>query len=206
MPATSPTSAFARAQAQGEAAVRAAVLDIAAGLLAAEGPAALSMRRMAAVAGCSTTVLYRLFGAKDGIAAALYREGFARLRRRLDAVPRSDDPAEYLAALGRAYRANALEEPNFYSIMHGEAIPGFVPDEASRAEAAASLDVLRAAARGCIDSGAFRSDADADEITDTLWAAAHGVISLERGGHFPGTLGEARFRTLTRAAVAAFLP
>ncbi|MGW0763923.1 TetR/AcrR family transcriptional regulator [Streptomyces sp. NPDC002676] len=206
MPAKSPTGAFARAQAQGKEALRATMLDIAAGLLAAEGPAALSMRRLATAADCSTTVLYRLFGAKDGIAEALYREGFARLRRRLDAVPRGEDPAEYLAALGRAYRANALEEPNFYRVMHGEAIPGFVPDEESRAAAAASLDVLREAARAAVEGGVLRADADVDEITDTLWAAAHGVISLELGGHFPDGLGEERYRTLTRAVVEAFLP
>ncbi|KUJ37183.1 TetR family transcriptional regulator [Streptomyces albus subsp. albus] len=206
MPTHSPTGAFALAQTQGEEALRTAMLDIAARMLAAEGPAALSMRRLATAADCSTTVLYRLFGAKDGIAAALYREGFARLHHRLAAVPRGEDPGEYLAALGRAYRANALEEPNFYRVMHGEAIPGFVPDEESRAAAAGSLDVLREAARAAVGAGALRADADVDEITDTLWAAAHGVISLELGGHFPTGLGEQRFRTLTRAAVAAFLP
>ncbi|GAA2792166.1 TetR/AcrR family transcriptional regulator [Kitasatospora sp. CM 4170] len=205
MPAKSPTGAFARAQARGESALRTAMLDIAAELLATEGPAALSMRRLAAAADCSTTVLYRLFGAKEGIAAALYREGFARLHRRLEEVPRDDDPAAYLAAVGRAYRAGAVEQPNFYSVMHGEGIPGFVPDEASRAVATASLDVLREAARACIEAGVFRADADADEVADTLWAAAHGVISLERGGHFPGALGEQRYRTLTAAAAAAFL-
>ncbi|MFH9069617.1 TetR/AcrR family transcriptional regulator [Streptomyces alboflavus] len=206
VPPASPSTPFAQAQAQGEEALRSAVLDLAAGLLADEGPSALSMRRLAAAAGCSTTVLYRLFGAKGGIAAALYREGFTRLHRRLAEVPRGDDPAAYLAAVGRAYRANALAEPHFYSVMHGEGIPGFVPDEEARAAAAASLDVLREAARGCVEAGVLRPDADVDEITDTLWAAAHGVISLERGGHFPDGRGEQRFRTLTRAAVNAFLP
>nr|WP_107490107.1 TetR-like C-terminal domain-containing protein [Streptomyces alboflavus] len=81
-----------------------------------------------------------------------------------------------------------------------------LPDEEARAAAAASLDVLREAARGCVEAGVLRPDADVDEITDTLWAAAHGVISLERGGHFPDGRGERRFRTLTRAAVNAFLP
>ncbi|MFD6984458.1 TetR/AcrR family transcriptional regulator, partial [Streptomyces sp. NPDC059956] len=72
---------YTRTQAQGQEALRAALLDLAAQLLAAEGPSALTMRRIATAAGCSTTVLYRHFGAKDGIAEALYREGFARLRR-----------------------------------------------------------------------------------------------------------------------------
>ncbi|WP_330335359.1 TetR/AcrR family transcriptional regulator (plasmid) [Streptomyces sp. NBC_00536] len=108
---------YTRTQAQGQEALRAALLDLAAQLLAAEGPGALTMRRVAAAAGCSTTVLYRQFGAKDGIAEALYREGFERLRHRLEAVPAHDGPSERLAALGRAYRENALAERNLYQVM-----------------------------------------------------------------------------------------
>jgi AcrR family transcriptional regulator len=197
--------AYALAHSRGQEALRTTLLDVAADLLDAEGPGALTMRRIAAEAGCSTTVLYRMFGAKEGIADALYREGFARLEWRLNAVPVDDDPAEYLAAIGRAYRENAMVEHNLYAVMHGQAIPGFVPDEDARAVARASLDVLREAVRTCVAAGVFRADADVDEITDTLWAAAHGVISLERGGHFPNGLGEQRYRVLTGAAVAAFL-
>ncbi|NUR24572.1 MAG: WHG domain-containing protein, partial [Catenulispora sp.] len=61
------------------------------------------------------------------------------------------------------------------------------------------------AARWCVEAGVFRPDADPDEVADVLWAAAHGVISLERAGHFPdGELGAQRYRTLTRAAAASF--
>lgn len=202
--ASAAAGVYALAQARGQDALRRSLLDVAAGLLAAEGPGALTMRRIATEAGCSTTVLYRLFGAKDGIADALYREGFARLQRRLNAVPRGDDAAEYLAAVGRAYRENALAEPNFYGVMSGLAIPGYTPGEEATTAAEASLDVLREAARFCIETGVFRADADPDEVADTLWAAAHGVISLERAGHFPGELGQRRWHLLTNAASAAF--
>ncbi|MBW8803339.1 MAG: TetR/AcrR family transcriptional regulator [Catenulisporales bacterium] len=195
---------YARAQARGQEVLRASLLDVAAQLLAAEGPAALTMRRIAAEAGCSTMVLYKHFGSKDAIAAALYHEGYARLKRRLDAVPRGSDPADYLAAVGRAYRDNALSEPNFYDVMHGPGIPGFVPDAEATAAAKQSLAVLHDAARWCVEAGVFRPDADPDEITDVLWAAAHGVISLERAGHFSGDVAEQRFRTLTSAAAASF--
>src|ERR671914_2944683 len=67
---------YALAQRRGQEALRRALLDGASGLLVAEGPGALTMRRVAAVAGCSTTVLYTMFGAKEGLADALYREGF----------------------------------------------------------------------------------------------------------------------------------
>lgn len=196
---------YARAQAQGQEALRAALLDLAAQLLAAEGPAALTMRRIAAAAGCSTTVLYRHFGAKDGIAEALYQEGFERLRRRLESVPAHDDPPAHLAALGRAYRDNALAERNLYQVMFAGLIPGFTATAQSRATATASLDVLREAVRSCAATGAFRPDADVNEVTDTIWAAAHGSISLELAGHFADETAEHRYQTLTRAAVAAFL-
>ena len=195
---------YARAQARGQEVLRASLLDVAAQLLAAEGPSALTMRRIAAEAGCSTMVLYKHFGSKDAIAAALYREGFARLKRHLDAVPRTEDPAEHLAALGRAYRENALAEPNFYDVMHGTGIPGFTPDAEAAEIAAQSLAVLHEAAQRCIDAGIFRPTADPTEITEVLWAAAHGIISLERTGHIPPTTAADRYHTLTTAAAASF--
>ena len=195
---------YAQAQARGQEVLRASLLDVAARLLAAEGPAALTMRRIAAEAGCSTMVLYKHFGSKDAIAAALYLEGFARLKRHLDAVPHDEDPAEYLAAVGRAYRENALAEPNFYDVMHGSGIPGYAPDAAARAAAKQSLAVLHTAAQRCIDAGIFRPTADPAEITEVLWSAAHGIISLERAGHLAPATAEERYRTLTGAASAAF--
>ncbi|MFE9560268.1 TetR/AcrR family transcriptional regulator [Streptomyces sp. NPDC006487] len=196
---------YTRTQAQGQEALRAALLDLAARLLAAEGPSALTMRRIANEAGCSTTVLYRHFGAKDGIAEALYREGFARLRRSLEAVPPSADPPTHLADLGRAYRANALTERNLYQVMFAGLIPGFTPTPEARAVAAASLEVLREAVRACAAAGVLRPAVDVDEVTDIIWAAAHGSITLELAGHFTAQTAEHRYRTLTRAAVAAFL-
>ena len=195
---------YARAQARGQEVLRASLLDVAAGLLAAEGPTALTMRRIAAEAGCSTMVLYKHFGSKDAIAAALYLEGFARLKRHLDAVPHHEDPAEHLAAVGRAYRENALAEPNFYDVMHGPGIPGYTPDAQATAAAKQSLAVLHAAAERCIAAGVFRPTADPDEITDVLWAAAHGIISLERAGHIASATAAHRYRTLTTAAASAF--
>lgn len=196
---------YTRTQTQSQETLRAALLDLAARLLAAEGPTALTMRRLAKAAGCSTTVLYRHFGAKEGIAEALYQEGFERLRRRLESVPPQDSPADHLAALGRAYRENALTERNLYQVMFTGLIPGFTPTEESRSLAAASLRVLREAVRTCTTAGIFHPDADIDEITETIWAAAHGAITLDLTGHFTPRTAEHRYRTLTRAAVSAFL-
>ena len=64
-------TAYARARDRGSETLRRALLDTASRLLVKEGPQALTMRRVAAAAGCSTTVLYTVFGGKNGIAEGL---------------------------------------------------------------------------------------------------------------------------------------
>jgi hypothetical protein len=59
--------------------------------------------------------------------------------------------------------------------------------------------------RAAIDEGIL-IPADAEAVAEVLWAAAHGVVSLELAGHFPDPdVAADRYRTLTRAALAAFL-
>jgi AcrR family transcriptional regulator len=202
-------SAVTRARQQNQETLRRALLDTASHLLATEGPQSLTMRRVAAAAGCSTTVLYTAFGGKDGLADALYREGFERLGRRLaeatNALAHPDDPLAVAAALARAYRTHALEDRNYYGVMFQQTIPGFVPSPDSLAIGNATLAALVEAVRASIAVGLL-VPADPEAVAEVLWAAAHGVVSLELAGHFPDPeTAEARYRMLTRAALAAFL-
>jgi AcrR family transcriptional regulator len=197
---------YERAQRQGQEALRRVLLDAASGLLLEEGPGALTMRRVAGAVGCSTTVLYTMFGGKEGLADALYREGFERLRRRLEAVAGDQGPLERLGALGGAYRASALAERGYYGVMFQQAIPGFEPTQESLAVAGASLDVLTQAVRAAIEAGVLRPS-DPRAVAEVLWAAVHGVVSLELAGHFPDPeVAADRFQTLASAAVLPFLP
>jgi AcrR family transcriptional regulator len=170
-----------------------------------EGPQALTMRRLATAAGCSTMVLYTTFGSKDGIAEALYREGFARFANRLSAVPANEDPLARLAALGRAYRDNALENRTYYGVMFAGAIPGFVPSIDALTEAGGTLQVLVDQVQVCMDGGVFEPG-DPQAVAEVLWAATHGAVSLQLAGFFADEeTGLARFDTLMVAAGAAFL-
>jgi AcrR family transcriptional regulator len=197
---------YRRAQAAGQEALRRAVLDAASALLVAEGPQALTMRRISGEIGCSTTVLYTMFGGKDGLAEALYREGFARLRRRLaEAVEAAgDDPADRLAATGRAYRENALAERAYYGVMFGQAIPGFTPSPEAVAESKRAFDVLAVAVT------VLRERTGAPELafvdaTDLLWATAHGVVSFELAGHYADEATAAATYGAALTAVSAHL-
>jgi AcrR family transcriptional regulator len=68
------------------------LIEAAARLLADEGPAGLSTRRLAAEVGTSTMAVYTHFGGLPELVRAVVREGFKRLGDHLSAVSETDDP------------------------------------------------------------------------------------------------------------------
>ena len=185
------------------------VLEVAARLLAEEGPHGLSLRRVAAESGGSTQIVYTLFGGKPGLADALYAEGFRRLGASmgaaLDAAPPPGDP-ERLLALGRGYRAFALAEPAFFSVMFGRAIPGFTPARATRAVGRSlTLGRVVQAAQECLDAGTLVG-ADADELARTCWVTTHGLASIEVNGMLSVEDADAFAEVVLRTPLAAHRP
>ncbi|WP_051838509.1 TetR/AcrR family transcriptional regulator [Streptomyces sp. NRRL WC-3742] len=196
---------YQEAQRAGQAAVRAVILDRAIALLVAEGPAALTVRRIAGDVGSSTKVLYTMFGGKEGLVDALYREGFARLRRAQEQVPRGDDPLAYLIALGHAYRAHALAEPGYYRVMFEQPVPEFRAGEEALAAADDVFGTSVEAVRACMAAGIFRAG-DAHEVSQLFWAASHGAVSLELSGHFaPAAAGVLYDKLMTAMGTACGL-
>jgi AcrR family transcriptional regulator len=195
-------TAYAEAYAAGRQVVRRLLLDAASRLLEAEGPDALTMRRIAAEVGCSTSVLYTMFGGKSGVAEGLWREGFERLRQALEQADGAD-PLGRLAAMGRAYRENALANRAYYAVMFQRPIPGFQPSAEAYAESLRPLQLLVGAVADCVDAGVFRA-ADPAHIAGVLWAAAHGAVSLELAGYEGASDAEARFQDLLAAAALFF--
>src|SRR2546423_3555500 len=99
---------------------RAALIDTAARLIATEGPAALTLRRIADEAGTSTMAIYTHFGGMPELRRAVRREGFARLAASLARVDETEDPVADLAMLGAAYYETALSNPDLYRVMFME--------------------------------------------------------------------------------------
>lgn len=162
--------------------VRLALLDAAGQLLLSEGADGMTTRRLAAMAGTTTQAIYTEFGGKEGIARAMYREGFARLEARMRDVGATSDPFFDLLQQGRVYREAALDSPHFYDVMFGSPIPQFTPDADDLAASRIAHDLLSAAIERVIATGALVDGADADEIAQWLWAVVHGVVSLELHG------------------------
>ena len=199
-------SAYERARAAGRDVLRATVLDEAGEILAREGQAGLTMRRLASALGCTTTVLYTMFASKQGLIEAMYREGFDRLSARMRAIPVDAPPEERLRQSALAYRENALASPQLYQLTFGAAAPEHTPGVEATAAADAALEALVEIVQACIDAGLFRPE-DPRFIAQVLTAAAHGAVSLELSHYFwSHAEAEQRYGVLTAAAARAFMP
>jgi AcrR family transcriptional regulator len=158
--------------------VRERLLRAAHDLLAAEGPGALTVRRIAAEAGMSTMNLYSRFGGKDGVVEQLFVDGFTRLGEAMDAATATDDPMADLDACGTAYRRFALDNPTYYAVMFEGVVPDFEPSPEAMAAAEATLRTLADRLARAMDAGAL-APADPLQTAAVVWATCHGVVSLE---------------------------
>lgn len=184
MPRPTKSKTLRDIRAEGKEAMRLGLLDIASQVLEKEGPNALSMRHIAEQAGCSTTVLYTLFGGKEGLAEGLYLEGFRRLQEALDNV-REKSALEQLKNLNRTYRQVALENPTYYAVMFERPIPEYRPSNDNKQVAWGCLGPLIKTIQQCISQGHFRKG-NAEMMAMELWTIAHGLVSVELAGYFPG--------------------
>jgi AcrR family transcriptional regulator len=151
--------------------IRTRLIDAAAHLLA-EGPGALTTRRLASEVGTSTMAVYTYFRGMDELRFAVRQEGFDRLAGHLEAVMLTDDAVADIAALGGAYFFNALANPHLYRVMFME---HEVDDHEEVGEA--TFESLVAAVERAIQSGRF-DKADAYALATQLWAMSHGIVTL----------------------------
>jgi AcrR family transcriptional regulator len=160
-------------------ATRDAILAASLRVLAAEGHDALTVRRVAAEAGCSTIGVYTWFGGKEGLLEALYIEGFASFTKALKRAKDSTSPHALLLGQARQYRKWALANPLHYRVMFLRVGSGFEPhsEEAQQAGQAA-FDVLLHAVRVATDRGEIH-EPDSIAVAMNLWATMHGLVSLE---------------------------
>jgi len=91
---------------------------IALALLEAEGPEAVSTRKVAAAYGASTMVVYSEFGSLDGLVASVVEHGFGLLRAELDALGATDDAVTDLCRIATTYVGFAEARPDLYRVIY----------------------------------------------------------------------------------------
>lgn len=181
-------------------------------MLADGGPEALSLRKLAQAAGTSTMVIYTAFGGKDGLVAALYDEAFERMAQTQESVPRPQNPLQWLAGLGAAYRQFALTYPAYYALMISAILPLSqmpVKEDEPVARGIARQRAYRSlhdCVTACQQAGYITEEIGPAEVTAALWATVHGHVSLELAGfHETQEEAERRFVTVSRAVVSGLL-
>jgi AcrR family transcriptional regulator len=179
------------------------VLAVAEDLFTRAGPQGLSVRRIADALGVSRQIVYSRFAGKPDLVRALHNEGFRRLTAHFATVPGPAGSTTHVLAMARAYRASALASPALYGLMFGRPIAEFEPDDQARAVAAASFQPVVEAARAwlIVHVGSAMESA-ALALALRIWAATHGVVSLESAGLL-GDEAPAMLDDLVSAALAA---
>jgi AcrR family transcriptional regulator len=98
--------------------VRARLIEVAARLLATEGPDAVTTRSVALAAGVQAPSIYRLFGDKDGLLDAVAEHGFASYVAQKPPVDTDDDPVEGLRAGWNLHVGFGLANAALFRLMH----------------------------------------------------------------------------------------
>ncbi|MFF0738915.1 TetR/AcrR family transcriptional regulator [Streptomyces sp. NPDC004111] len=157
------------------------IMSAARELLDAEGPDALSMRRIAERVGIRAPSLYKHFPDKAAVEAGLQVQGMTRLAEVMEAAEAEIGADPPLLVLARAYRRHALAGPHLYRITHSRPLARTALPEGL--EDRSALPLARAV-HGDIDTAR------------SFWAFAHGMVVLELDGRFPpGADLDAAWRT-----------
>ncbi len=159
------------------------ILDAARDLFISEGYDGVSMRKVAERIEYSPTAIYVHFQDKEDLFRQLCQEDFARLAEVFQSAAMPLDPIERLRFIGQTYVEFGIRYPNHYKLMFMTPHPAAALDECDR-EIKGNPEVdayafLKLTVQQAIDAGCFREDfKDCELLSQTVWAAVHGVISL----------------------------
>ncbi len=149
--------------------MRTQIVEVAAGLLASGGRDAVSTRAVAAAAGTQAPTIYRLFGDKDGLLAAVLEYGFSTYLADKPPLDPTADPITDLRAGWDLHIGFGLANPALFLLMYADTQPGRRP-----AAAEAGLAILRTRIRNIAAAGRLRVDEDL--AAELVQAAGSGAV------------------------------
>ena len=156
--------------------LRAALIEAAAAMVEKGGGETISLRAVAARAGVSQTAPYRHFADKTALLSAAAVPGFQAFTECLDrAIASADEPAEQLAAIGRAYVDFAMTRTGMFRLMFLSDLLPSTQDPELGAVAMGSFERLARVV------SAWRGDTDSiprDATAVAAWALMHGLAML----------------------------
>jgi len=163
--------------------VREKILEAARELFASEGYEAVTMRKIADRIEYSPTAIYLHFKDKEAVLRELCEVDFRTLAQEFVAIAQIADPVERLKASGIAYADFGVRYPNHYRLMFMTPHPHHADEEICIEKGNPDEDAyafLLWTVSEAIAQGRFRPElSDPELIAQTMWAAVHGVVSLQ---------------------------
>lgn len=161
-----------------------------------DGWDAVTVRRLAEEIEYSQPVLYSHFENRDAIVSAVALEGFQELTVALREAAHGAAGQEHaLENVAMAYLGFAVRCPALYEAMFTLPTDLRFADAETRPELRAGFEAIA--------SVVAPFSADVENVTETFWAALHGLAELERAGRIrPGARVE-RIMLVVRAVIAS---
>jgi AcrR family transcriptional regulator len=154
------------------------VLSVGLQLLASNGVAAFTTRRVASASHTSTPAIYELFGDKSGLVREMFFEGFRMLHRQLEEGGESGDPRADLVQMVGRYRSFIRRNPVLAEVMFSRPFTDFAPTAAELGAGSNVRTLIVARVRRCIDAGIIRGGEETD-IAHVLVALVQGLAAAE---------------------------
>ncbi|UFZ02525.1 TetR/AcrR family transcriptional regulator [Bradyrhizobium ontarionense] len=157
-----------------------------------DGWGAVTIRRLAEEIEYSQPVLYSHFENRDAIVAAVAVEGFKDITLALrEAAGEATGRRNALKNVAMAYLAFGLSRPALYEAMFVLPTNLQFAEAGTRPELQAAFDALAAVVTPFC--------ADVEAVTETFWAALHGLAELERSGRIRPTARGERIALIVQA-------
>lgn len=134
----------------------------------------LNLRSLAARAGITAGSMYHHYASKRALLGELAAGGFMELARDLERADGEAAAGRRLRGWATAYFRFAQREPALFGLMFDPEIAELPPVVEARRAALAGLHRVV----GEVAAAQGRIDPPLDQITQAVWAAAHGAASL----------------------------
>jgi AcrR family transcriptional regulator len=172
-------------------------------ILEAEGPQAVSMRRVAKEVGITAMAIYHHFPSHEALMSAVVDSEFERLVDYFTPPTAKRGFSSTMIRIMDGYIDYALAHPRIFDYVFASPRPGArrFPED-FRARRSPTLNSVADCVSSGMKLGKLKQD-DAWEIAMELWAHAHGYLALWRAGRFH--LSEDEFRKLVHRSFRRML-
>lgn len=168
--------------------LREGILEVAAGIVAKEGAAGLSTRRIAKQIGCAHGTIYNVFANLDEIILSVNGTTLDSLQASLlKGAKNKKDPFEALVQLGQTYVSFSRDNYHLWSMLvehklaPGNTLPQWFQDK---------IDTLFQMVSKLVAPLIENDKEQADRAARVLWASLHGVCSLAISGKLDAVKSE----------------